>query len=158
MSLPEAEFEATKDAADTLEEARFQNELARIGREWDGEREQYMVVGRRGRRYPPNATSTGGVVVVLIGILWAVGASVLAFFESGFIAGQPMGGGTGPFLPWILPCIGVLFIVFGIWVTSNAAARAQKNQEAEDAYKRRRAHLIATHGKPVPPDERFRAQ
>lgn len=172
-ALTEAEFEAAKatllnqgaapevsgQLADTLDEVRFQNELARLDREWEAEREQYMVVSRYGQRYPPNATGAvvGGVIAVVFGVVWLTIASGMAFFATGFMARD---ANAGPFLffPWCFPAFGVLFIGFGIYIAASTYSRAQRYQDALDAYQRRRQHLIATRGKPAPPDYRFRAQ
>src|SRR5262245_2883954 len=55
-----------------LEQIRLQNEVARLDREWDLERERYMVAGRYGNRYVPSQGMSvlGGVVVVGFGIVW----------------------------------------------------------------------------------------
>src|ERR671923_326531 len=51
-----------------LDELRLQNEVARLDREWELERERYMVAGRYGYRYVP----TRGMSV-------PGGGSILAF-------------------------------------------------------------------------------
>ena len=51
-----------------------EGELARIDREWDRERERYMVHRRNGRRYVPSAAAAVvmGVLVVGFGLFWTV--------------------------------------------------------------------------------------
>src|SRR4051794_19655712 len=85
--LTDEEFERAKaavlvaplahPAADQLDEIRHQNEVAQLDREWQLERDRYMVVGRYGGRYIPNrATSLiGGVVFAGFGTVWTVMAA-----------------------------------------------------------------------------------
>src|SRR5690348_5211282 len=52
-----------------LDEVKRQNQLAQLDREWQNEREQYMIQGRNGMRMVPTRAMSviGGVVVAVFG-------------------------------------------------------------------------------------------
>jgi hypothetical protein len=140
-----------------LAEVRYQNELARLDREWEIEREQYMISGRYGRRHipTPGASLAGAAVVGVFGVLW----TILAFtMMSGF--GGPEGSPFG-IVSCIFPLFGVMFTVFGVWMGIHAHGKAQKYQEALAAYQRRRAQVRPEQfasqpaEPPRPSDDRF---
>ena len=64
-------------AAGQLKEIRRQNEVAQLDREWQIERERYMVYGRYGSRYIPNRITSviGGVLITGFGIFWTIMAA-----------------------------------------------------------------------------------
>jgi hypothetical protein len=132
-----SEQELGEHLADQLAEVKYQNELARIDREWQIEREQYMVYGKNGRGQiaTPGASLAGAFMMGAFGITW----TVLAFSMS---SGGP---GDGPFRVFscVFPLFGVLFTCFGVYMGLNAYAKAQKYQEAFAAYQARRARAKA---------------
>src|SRR5262249_44458086 len=80
-----------------LEEIKGQNDVARLDREWELERERYLVAGRYGYRYVPSQGMSvlGGIVIVGFGIVWtAMAASMGA--------------------PGFFPLFGVIFILAGV--------------------------------------------
>jgi hypothetical protein len=121
--------------ADQLAEVRYQNELAQIDREWEIERQQYMIRSRYGIEQVPTAGMGIGIAVVggVFGVFW----TIMAF---SITSAAP---DVGPFsiAKVIFPLFGVLFtgaaIGFGIY----ACSKAQKYQEALEAYKGRRARV-----------------
>jgi hypothetical protein len=131
-----------------LEEVRFQNELARLDREWASEREQYMVIDRYGRRHIPTTGGSviGGVIVVGFGVVWTIFAFLLAQNGSEFLANHPMAGPGEWLFPWLFPCFGVVFIIAGIAMSVSAHAKAQRYEQASQAYQRRRSELLAGRG------------
>src|SRR5260221_13698827 len=64
--------------ADQLEEIRRQKEAAHLDREWEIEREQYMVRDRAGDRYIPSRMSNfvGAILIVAFCIVWFVVTSL----------------------------------------------------------------------------------
>lgn len=116
-----------------LAEVRYQNELERIDREWQIEREKYMVTGRYGRRYVPTPVMGRATAAIggLFGVLWTIMAVSIT-------SGAP---DDGPFAiaKVIFPLFGVLFtgaaIGYGVYVASQAEAYNQ----VFAAYQARRA-------------------
>src|SRR5262245_42739651 len=60
--------------ADQLAEVRYQNELAQIDREWEIERQNYLVADRRGVRHIPTtgASLASAGLVGVFGIFWTI--------------------------------------------------------------------------------------
>src|SRR5262249_24765837 len=60
--------------ADQLAEVRYQNELARVDREWETERQKYFVTDRYGRRQVPTSGMGIGMAIGggIFGVLWTV--------------------------------------------------------------------------------------
>jgi Short C-terminal domain len=115
-----------------LAETRYQNELERIDREWQIEREKYMVADKYGRRHIPT-TGTGWLTAVgggIFGAFW----TIMAF---SITSGAP---DAGPFAiaKVFFPLFGVAFtigaIVYGIHLTGKAEAY----NKAFAAYQERR--------------------
>jgi hypothetical protein len=142
-----ASGEAMRQVADHLGAIAAQNELANIDRQWEIERENYMISDRWGRRSVPSAglSLVGGVVIVVFGIFWTVMAATIT---GGFAeAGGPRG------LAYIFPLFGVLFIVVGIGVTAYSYTKSRQYQQAYRAYQRRReeaARRLHAHEAPPP--------
>ena len=109
-----------------LAEIKRQNDIERLDREWQMERERYMVADRYGRRYIPNRglSVLGGFVIVGFGILWT------AFAAS-------MGA------PGFFPLFGVIFILAGIVVSIFSFSKASEHDQAYERYRRRRAQMLA---------------
>ena len=141
-----------------LEEVKFQNELAQLDREWELEREKYMVTGRYGQRHIPTTSESaiGGTLVVGFGVIWTLGAVVMAVavfgffnFASDHFSDHPAAGPASAafsIFPCLFPCFGVLFIAAGIVMSKRAYAKAQQYERAHEAYQRRRRELLAHRG------------
>ena len=116
---------------DHLEELKSHNELAQLDREWELERENYMVVGRYGAKYIPGKASSvfGGLFIVGFGIFWTTMAASITGL-----------GDAGPFS--VFPLFGVLFILFGTVMSVTAFVKASKYKEAQQRYQRRRRELL----------------
>jgi hypothetical protein len=139
-AISHAEFEIAKrrvlegshDSAwsDHLEEISAQNQLAQFDREWELERENYMVAGRYGHKHIPGRMSSafGGLFVVGFGIFW----TVIAVFMTGF---------GGPVFFSIFPLFGVLFVLFGAGMSIMAFVKAGQYEEALARYQRRRLEI-----------------
>jgi hypothetical protein len=109
-----------------LSELQFQTELARLDREWQMERERYMVSGRYGSKHVPSEGSSAlmGIAVVGFGIFWTIMAASM---------GAPM----------FFPLFGVFFIGMGFFQSVNSYTKAGQYKQALKVYEERRAELIA---------------
>jgi hypothetical protein len=121
--------------SDQLAEVRYQNELARIDREWQIERERYMIADRYGRRHVPTAGMGLGAAVVggAFGVFW----TVMAF---SITSGGPDFGGFG-FAKVAMPLFGVVFTVAAIGYGLHAYSKAQQYEKAHAAYQARRRNV-----------------
>jgi hypothetical protein len=150
-TLSDAEFAQAKSAllagqpaapiehhlSEQLAEVRYQNELARIDREWATERESYYVTDRNGRRNIPT-TGAGIATAVLgggFGVFWTIMAFSIA--RSGPRFGDS--GGPADFFPFIGIVITLVAIGYGIYCYS----RALEYEQALARYKARRSQVSA---------------
>jgi hypothetical protein len=116
-----------------IEELRRENELARLDREWQMERERYMVTGQNSyRSYVPSrgASIFMGVAIVVGGIIWII-------FTASITSNMP-GGGFSAF-----PLFGILFILVGLGISIYNYTRANQYEEAYQRYQRRRNELLS---------------
>ena len=146
-ALTDAEFAAAKaavlanntessDHADSsafgshLEEIKRQNEVARVDREWELERENYMITGKHGHRFLPQRGMSviGGVFIVGFGIFWTA------------MAASAGGGVGGVFV--LFPLFGVLFILMGVGMSIYSYSKATQYEQAYQRYQHRRARLM----------------
>ena len=116
-----------------LAETRYQNELERIDREWQIEREHFMVADKHGRRHIPTV-GTGQLTAVgggLFGVFW----TVMAF---GITSGAP---DVGPFsiAKVFFPLFGVVFTVGAMVYGVHLVNKANAYNKAFAAYQKRRA-------------------
>jgi hypothetical protein len=149
-ALTEAEFAKAKAAilhtpsatpAETtlgqhMADIKQEHELARIDREWEIERQQYLIVDRFGRRQIPTASMGIGMAVIggVGGVLWTMFASS---FTAGFPDEGPFGGAKSFF-----PAFGILFIVAAVGFGLHCFYRANRYQRAYLAYQARRAAAL----------------
>jgi len=110
----------------SLDDIRFQNELARLDREWELEREKLMVTGRNGGRHIPSEGSNvfGGIVIGVFGLLWTMAVAYIDPTD-------------------IFPLFGIVFVIFGISLCANGFKKAGEYRQAEQEYQERRAKLLA---------------
>ncbi len=120
------------DASDSLSQIRFESELARVDREWELERETYMVTGKYGARHVPS--EGGGLVAIFLG-----GGFMLFWTVTAYSAGAPA----------ILPLFGIVGLIALVCMGVAGMDKAGQYREAEIRYQNRRAELIAR--KPQPP-------
>lgn len=118
-----------------LAEVQYQNELERLDREWELEREKYYVIGKHGHRYIPTVgQSIGGAVVIgVFGVFWTVMAVSIT-------SGAP---DFGPFAiaKIFFPLFGIVFTSVGVYLGITASKKARDYEAALAAYHRRRAAL-----------------
>lgn len=116
--------ERTERLEDELSELRYETALQRLDREWERERETYMITSKNGHRHVPTVSGAifGGVVAGGMGLFFMI-----------MMAGSRGGGAIGLF--------GLVFIVFGIGIAIHSYVKAQDYLAAESRYRRRRAQL-----------------
>ncbi len=114
----------TDAIAAQLEEITRQNEIDRIDREWEQEREKYLTRHKDGRMTEPHAA--GGIIMAVFaggfGIFWMVMAS-------------RVGGAMGLF--------GLVFIGFAVYIAIWNTRMADRYAKAQERYRQRRARALA---------------
>jgi hypothetical protein len=143
-TLTENEFQLAKQrvlsesrvsqSARHLEDIKAQNEIAQLDREWELERDNYMIEGRYGSRHIPTKGSSigGGVVMILFGLGWTIFAFVMT-------ANAPSK------VVIIFPIFGVLFILFGAVASIREYLKADQYQAGYERSQSRRNQLLADH-------------
>lgn len=114
-----------------LEEIKLQNEVARLDREWEMQREQYKIAGAHGHRFIPTRGMSviGGILITVFGVFWtAVAASMFPSIE----------GLLGCF-----PAFGVLFVLFGVGMSIYSYSKASQYEQAHQEYQARRAKMLS---------------
>ncbi|HEX8463865.1 MAG TPA: hypothetical protein VF627_04540 [Abditibacterium sp.] len=120
----------------------LQNELARIDREWELEREKYVVRGRYGSSIPTRGQGTmSSIVITIFGGIWTAIALFMAIGASSFP--RSMGGGPPALFVWFFPVFGVFFIVMGLRGGADMNQKAEAYLVAERDYQNRRAQVLA---------------
>lgn len=116
--------ENTSRLAKEVAHLRYQSELARIDREWEVERRQYLIEQKNGPPKEPNRDQAllQGFVIVIIGVVLAA-----------FVAGN--GGGGGAVL------VGGFALVFGVVSAMMGAQKAADFERARLAYLGRRGSI-----------------
>ena len=120
--------ERTERIEEDLADLKSRQEIEDIDREWELERESYMVTGKHGHRSIPSTAGSviGGVVVVVFGFFWTVMAVSIG-------------------APGIFPLFGILFIVIGIVTSIVSFTKAQGYNVAQRRYRRRRSDAERRH-------------
>jgi hypothetical protein len=115
--------ERTERIEDELAELRSRQEIEDLDRQWERQRERYMITDKHGRRRVPTVAGSvfSGIAIVVFGIFWTV------------VAANMGGGGFALF--------GVLFIVVGAGVSIYSYTKAQDYLAAQRRYRRRRAQV-----------------
>ncbi len=140
-----------------LEELKRANAIAELDHEWALQRKSFMMTGRHdgGRPYRYRPTRGGGVVrgvvIMIFGVLWTIKTASMSSMASNvsplqsmpFSPVQPMDGGGMDLFSSLFPMFGVLFILFGLWVSYWEYTQAGALESAEEVYHRRRAALLA---------------
>jgi hypothetical protein len=124
--------EASGNLAAHLAEVRYQNELARIDREWEIEKEKYMVTGKHGIRHIPTVAAGRGVSIIggVFGLFW----TLIAFS----ITSDAPDGGPFQFVRIFFPLFGIAFTGGAIWLGIHLARKAEEYNRALAAYQARR--------------------
>jgi hypothetical protein len=124
--------EAAGAVASQLAEVRYQNELARIDREWEIEKEKYLVTGKHGRRHVP--TVAAGRAISIIGGVFGLFWTLIAFS----ITSDAPDEGPFRFTRIFFPLFGIAFTGGAVWLGIYMARKAEEYNRALTAYQERR--------------------
>ncbi len=127
-----SETQSEKYLADQLAEIKHNNELVKIDKDWEIEREQYLLYGRYGKKLPPStALATQYFFGSAFGIFWTIMAVS--------ITGNAPNEGPFAIAKIGFPLFGIIFtiglVAYGIHIHS----RAKQYEKALANYKTRRA-------------------
>lgn len=120
------------ESARHLEDIKAQNEIAQMDREWELERDNYMIEGRHGSRHIPTKGSSigSGVVIILFGLGWTIFAFVMSADAPSKVV-------------IIVPLCGVLMILIGAATSIREYSKAGQYQAGYERYQSRRNRLLA---------------
>lgn len=106
-------------------------ELAALDREWELERQNYMVTTKHGGKHIPSEAGSigGGIAITLFGCVW----TFMAFTITSFI---PI-----PILHFVFPLFGMIFIFGGIASSISSYNKAGDYRRAEQRYRQRRTEI-----------------
>jgi hypothetical protein len=131
-SAAPAHKELEADLSEQLAETRHQNELARLDREWEIERQKYYITDRYGRRQLPS--SGMGIAVAIGGAIFGALWTIMAIS----ITGSAPDAGPFGVAKVVFPLFGVVFIIGAIVYGIYCYSRAQEYEKAFAAYQARR--------------------
>ncbi len=106
-------------------------ELASLDREWELERQNYMVTSKHGARHIPSEAGSigGGIAITLFGCVW----TFMAFTITAFI---PI-----PILHFVFPLFGMIFVIGGIVSSISSYNKAGDYRRAQQRYRQRREEI-----------------
>ncbi|MFN0053460.1 MAG: hypothetical protein ACKV0T_14850 [Planctomycetales bacterium] len=116
--------ERTTAMASDLDAIRRQNEVAQLDREWEREREQYLITGRRGRTSLPSVS--GSMWMLVLGLPFGLFWTVTSYF-----LGAP-----------IVPCFGLVFLGVVVLASLVNYQKAVAYRSRLMDYERRRQELL----------------
>lgn len=116
----------TEQLAGNMKVIELQNDLERLDREWDNQRNSLLVRGKNGHVSEPSSTGSmvGGVIMIVFGVFW-------------------MGMASSIGAPSFFPLFGLLFIGFAIFNMINGTTKAGVYQSRLGDYEARRQGLVA---------------
>jgi LSD1 subclass zinc finger protein len=121
----------TEELSAHLADLRYEQQLERLDREWQIERDDLLVTGRRGGKYRPSFVA--GAISILVGGGFGLFWTMMAF---GMANAGPGGG-----MAAIFPIFGLVFIILAIGSGLSMIVKAQRYAQAEHRYRQRRAEL-----------------
>lgn len=125
----DSEKESPPSLKPQLDQLIWQGELEKIDREWEQQRETFVIVGRYGqRRYPENSNTAGNVIGVSI---------VVIFLWFWLNTAQQMGA------PPIFPLFGIFALVAVVVGTAMESQKADEYNKAKADYEKRRMEHLA---------------
>jgi DNA-directed RNA polymerase subunit RPC12/RpoP len=132
----EAIEQQTNALSQDLETIKIQNEIERLDREWQMQREQLCRRGKDGQLREPTVTGNiiGSILFALFGVFWLVMASSVPSFP-----GIPIFA--------IVPLVGFGVIVFSIVGLIRGIAKAREYEDNKASYESRRRRLVADLGR-----------
>jgi DNA-directed RNA polymerase subunit RPC12/RpoP len=121
----EALQKRTEEIADDVEILKLQNELERIDREWQENRQRCMIRGKHGSMREPSPIA--GTIACLFGIGFGIFWTVIA----------------GSHVP-MMALFGLFFIGMMVFALINNLKKSGEFAELKDEYERRRAEVLQT--------------
>ena len=108
-----------------LQQIQRQNELDRLDREWEMEREQYLIADKYGARHVPTegGSLVGAIVIGGFGLFWTITAASMG-------------------APVFFPIFGILFIILGVGASLRGYGKAGEYRQAHQRYEQRRFALL----------------
>jgi len=115
----------TERMAESLDTIRLQNELERLDREWQMERETLLVRSKNGSTSEPSAAGgmIGAGIAAVFGVFWTIGAASMG-------------------APAFMVLFGMIFVALAIFGGVSAVTGAQKYSDTEEAYRRKRDEIL----------------
>ena len=115
----------TRKMAGELAQLRYNQELERIDREWEAERQTYLSKDKNGNAHEPTTFGAVliGAIAIIFGIFWTCSSAAFGGF------------GNGP--GWL----GIVFALFGVGFAIHAHGQAIRFSQARDEYQQRRDNL-----------------
>jgi hypothetical protein len=127
--------ETTENLAEQVSKLTQQNELEALDRQWERQRQTFMISDKHGRRHLPNEgmAAFSGAIVVVFGVLWTAMAIGITSSAPNF----------GPFqvARIVFPLFGVAFVVFGVVMSVRNYQKAKDFRSALRRYQRERDKL-----------------
>jgi hypothetical protein len=129
--------ENQKQMMEQLAEIERQNRLEQIDRDWEREREKYLITNQHGRRSEPGEVRAvlGGAIMAIFGTFWMI--AVFSIMNDG-----PSPGGLLNFFP----LLGFIFITGGVGMAIYGYSKAKDYLAAERRYQLRRAVALGQRG------------
>lgn len=124
-------LEEVKEIADDVSIIKMQNRLERLDREWQKERETYMIRRKDGHVSEP---STGGNIIGFLFLIPFIGVCL-------FIAGSASKMGAPGIFSIVPVGIGVFAIVAAIFAMISGTGKSSKYQERKQLYEDKRRQL-----------------
>jgi len=128
----EAIEQQTNALSQDLETIKLQNEIERLDREWQMDREQLCHRTKSGRLVEPTATEAGCLALsqIAFGLAWF---GLFAFAAAALDHA----------IPGLFSIIGLVIAIFGIVVFSKGIGKAHYFESRRSAYDSRRTRLVA---------------
>ena len=122
-----------------LEAIRLQNQLEQLDREWQMEREQYLIRSKGGSTHVPESTVADTGCMVIFAVIGIAVAGVSSFVTVAMMTG---GAELGSCLPLIGVGFGLLFAALAVRGGTQANENARQYGNAVRSYQRRRHRLV----------------
>ena len=127
--------ETTEKLSERIDELSSQGEMAALDREWQLEREKYMITDKNGRTHIPTegGAIAGGIVITVFGSFWTIMACAMSSSAPDV--------GSFRVVSAVFPLFGVGFVVLGIVMSVIGHSKAGDYKRAQRNYQRRRSEL-----------------
>ena len=125
----------TDQLSEQVQNLTGHSELAALDREWQMDRENYMVTRQDGARHIPSEAGAigGGIAITIFGCVWIGMASSMNSMGPSF--------GASSFADNAFPLFGFVFIIAGIVASVFSYNKAGDYRRAQQRYRRRRAEI-----------------